>query len=54
MNTQENLLKEINEMKQKLTDTASTDGLTGEKTLEISQALDVLLLQYQKISMGMS
>lgn len=46
----EALTKEIEQKRRQMLETASVQGMGSDKTLEVSQELDALILEYQKIS----
>ncbi|WFA07433.1 aspartyl-phosphate phosphatase Spo0E family protein [Bacillus sp. HSf4] len=48
----ENLLHEIEEKRKELVKIVMTNGMTSHVTLQHSQQLDILLLEYQKRSLG--
>ncbi|GIN68339.1 aspartyl-phosphate phosphatase Spo0E family protein [Bacillus sonorensis] len=48
----ENLLHEIEEKRKELLQIVMTNGMTSHVTLQHSQQLDILLLEYQKLSLS--
>ncbi|NPC92903.1 aspartyl-phosphate phosphatase Spo0E family protein [Bacillus sp. WMMC1349] len=50
--TKENLLHEIEEKRKELVNIIMTNGMTSHITIQHSQQLDNLLLEYQKLSLG--
>lgn len=50
----ENLLYEIEEKRKELPQIVMTNGMTSNITIQHSQRLDILLLEYQKLSLSLS
>nr|WP_276561361.1 aspartyl-phosphate phosphatase Spo0E family protein [Bacillus licheniformis] len=48
----ENLLHEIEEKRKELLKIVMTNGMNSHITIQHSQQLDILLLEYQKLSLG--
>ncbi|KRT87302.1 MULTISPECIES: aspartyl-phosphate phosphatase Spo0E family protein [Bacillus] len=48
----ENLLYEIEEKRKELLQIVMTNGMTSNITIQHSQQLDILLLEYQKLSLS--
>lgn len=48
----ENLLHEIEEKRKESLKIVMTNGMTSHITIQHSQRLDILLLEYQKLSLG--
>lgn len=49
--SQEELLFSINEKRQMMVEAAELYGYTGDETIKLSQELDQLIYQYQKMTM---
>jgi hypothetical protein len=52
MNRQNELLKQINRLRMQMIEIGSNKGLNDSETISISQELDDLLFDYQRITFG--